>query len=156
MATVKCVKCGEEREAMAAPPFRPGTKLAELGQTVQQKVCAPCYKDWIAMSVKLVNEMRLDTTDPRAQALWLAQMKSFLNLDEGAGDPWARFLNTRVKVETTDGAVVVATLVGAEPDKLNFAEFEGGAVPTGFAPSATGARGSATIARDAVRTLESA
>src|SRR5262249_9689961 len=108
------------------------------------------------MSVKLVNETRMDTTDPRAQQLWLSQMRSFLNLDGGAGDPWSRFLNKRVRVETTNGTAVTATLIGAEPDRLNFAEFDGGNVPDGFAPSSTGAKGSATIARDAVRTIESA
>ena len=32
MATVNCVKCGLERDAMANPPFRPGTKLSDLGK----------------------------------------------------------------------------------------------------------------------------
>jgi Fe-S cluster biosynthesis and repair protein YggX len=155
--TVKCTKCGEEKPALAAPPFRPGTKLADLGQEIQEKICAGCYKSWIDMSVKLVNETRLDTTDPRGQQLWLAQMKSFLGLDTGgSGDPWARFLNQRVKVETTGGQHATATLIGLDPDRLNFAEFDGGQTPAGFTASATGARGSATIARDAVRTIEPA
>lgn len=154
MATVHCVKCGLEREGLANPPFRAGTKLEQTGKEIQEKVCALCYKDWLAMSVKLVNEMRLDTTDPRAQQLWLSQMRSFLNLDAGAADPWARYLNQRVQVETTAGQTVRATLIGADADRLNFAEFEGGTIPAGFAPSATGARGSATIARDAIKTIE--
>jgi Fe-S cluster biosynthesis and repair protein YggX len=156
MANVQCVKCGQEREAMANPPFRPGTKLADLGVEIQSKVCAPCYKDWIAMSVKLVNETRMDTTDPRGQQLWLEQMKSFLNLGGGSSDPWARFLNQRVTVQTTGGISTVATLIGLEDDRLNFAEFEGGTVPAGFTASATGARGSASIARDAITTLDAA
>jgi Fe-S cluster biosynthesis and repair protein YggX len=155
MATVKCVKCGLERDAMAAPPFRAGTKLADLGKALHEKICAACYKDWIAMSVKLVNETRMDTTDPRGQAMWLSQMKQFLNLETGS-DPWARFLNQRVKIETTEGVTTTATLIGATPDALNLAEFEGGNIPNGFAPSATGARGSATISRDHVRTVDAA
>ena len=99
---VKCIKCGEEKPGLAAPPFRPGTKLAPLGAEIQQKICSGCYKDWIAMSVKLVNELRLDTTDPRGQELWLKQMKIFLNLDESS-DPWSRHLDKRVVVETADG-----------------------------------------------------
>ena len=157
MATVvKCVKCGLERDGLANPPFRAGTKLEDLGKEIQTTICSACYKEWIAMSVKLVNETRMDTTDPRGQAMWLSQMRQFLNLDEGSGDPWARFLNQRVKIETTGGVSTVATLIGATPDALNLAEFDGGAIPAGFAPSATGARGSATIARDAVRTLDAA
>ncbi len=153
--TIRCIKCGEEKPALAAPPFRAGTKLADLGVEIQQKVCAPCYRDWINMSVKLVNEMRLDTTDPRGQEMWLKQMKLFLNLDGSASDPWMRHLDKPVAVETTGGVRARATLVGATADTLTLADFEGGSIPAGFTPS-TGARGSATIARDAVKTLEPA
>lgn len=154
--TVACVKCSKQGARMKQPPFRAGTKLADLGAEIQSKICASCYREWIDMSVKLVNEMRLDTTDPRGQALWLDQMKNFLNLSGGAADPWARFLNQRVKVETTDGVSTHATLIGADPNALNLAEFEGGKVPAGFSASTTGAKGSASIARDKVRTVEAA
>ncbi len=153
--TVHCIKCGEEKPALAAPPFRPGTKLSDLGADIQARVCAPCYRDWIAMSVKLVNELRLDTTDPRGQEIWLKQMKLFLNLEGGAADPWAKHLDKPVVLETTAGVRAKATLIGASGDTLTLADFEGGAVPDGFAPSPQ-ARGSATIARDAVKTLEPA
>ena len=154
MATVHCIKCGLDRDAMAAPPFRAGTKLADLGKEIQEKICAGCYKSWIDMSVKLINEMRLDTTDPRGQQLWLSQMKLFLNLEQETSDPWSRFLNQRVTVETTGGVKAAATMIGATADALNFAEFEGGEIPGGFSPSQTGARGSASIPRDAIRTIE--
>lgn len=156
MATVQCTKCGQEKPALSNPPFRAGTKLADLGAEIQQKICADCYKEWINMSVKLVNELRLDTTDPRGQELWLKQMKLFLGLGAEGQDAWARFLNQRVRVETAAGVATTATLIGVDADQLNFAEFEGATVPPGFTASATGARGSATIARDAVRTLEPA
>ncbi len=156
MVTVQCSKCGGEKPALANPPFRAGTKLAPLGAEIQQKICSDCYKEWIAMSVKLVNEMRLDTTDPRGQEMWLSQMKLFLGLGQEGADAWARFLDKRVAVETTAGVKAVATLVGLTAHTVNLAEFEGGAIPEGFAPSATGARGSASIARDAVRTLGTA
>lgn len=154
MALVQCIKCGQQREGLANPPFRPGTKLADLGREIQEKVCAACYKEWIAVSVKLVNETRMDTTDPRGQQLWLEQMRLFLHLDGATADPWARFLDKRVRVETTGGVSTVATLIGLDRERLNFAEFEGGTIPEGFTPSTTGARGSATIPRDAVKTLD--
>ncbi len=153
--TVQCIKCNEEKPALATPPFRAGTRLADLGTEIQQKICAPCYRDWINMSVKLVNEMRLDTTDPRGQQLWLTQMKLFLNLDGGSADPWSRHLDKPVVIETVAGVRTRATLLGATADTLTLADFEGGSIPDGFAVS-TGARGSATIARDAVKTLEPA
>lgn len=150
--TVTCIKCNEEKPALAAPPFRAGTKLGDLGAEIQQKVCAPCYKDWIAMSVKLVNELRLDTTDPRGQEIWLKQMKIFLNLD-AASDPWARHLDKRVVVETADGRTLHATLIGADDQRLTFSDFDDG-VPAGFATG--GNKGSGSIARDALKTVEPA
>lgn len=152
--TVKCTKCGEERPALANPPFRPGTKLADLGAEIQQKICASCYRDWINMSVKLVNELRLDTTDPRGQEIWLKQMKTFLALDPASADPWARHLDKRVVVELTSGERVTATLLDAREDALSLADFDGGAIPEGFTP--TGTRGSATVPRDRVRAVDAA
>jgi len=153
--TVHCIKCGEEKPQLANPPFRAGTKLGELGADIQQRICKACYSDWIAMSVKLVNELRLDTADPRGQEVWLKQMKLFLNLEGGATDPWSKHLDKHVVVETTGGVRVRATLIGASPESLTLADFEGAVIPDGFAASPT-SRGSATIARDAVKTLEPA
>src|ERR1019366_8437461 len=102
---VHCLKCSGDKPGLPNPPFRAGTRLAPLGLEIQEKICGDCYREWIAMSVKLINELRLDTTDPRGQELWLGQMKTFLNLAPPAenSDPWARFLNQRVAVETTGG-----------------------------------------------------
>jgi Fe-S cluster biosynthesis and repair protein YggX len=152
---VQCIKCNEEKPGLPNPPFRAGTKLADLGTDIQNRICAGCYRDWINMSVKLVNEMRLDTTDPRGQEVWLKQMKLFLNLEGGASDPWSRFLDKVVAIETTGGVRTKATLLSASADSLTLADFEGGSIPEGFTAS-TGARGSATIARDAVKTVEPA
>lgn len=151
--TIECTRCGAEKPALAAPPFRPGTKLAALGEEIHQKICAGCYREWIEMSVKLVNELRIDTTDPRGQELWLKQMKLFLGLEEGS-DPWARFLDKRVSVEVTNGVTVTATLVGVDDEAITLAELDGGVLPEGFVPG--GAKGSATIVRSAVRTVSSA
>jgi Fe-S cluster biosynthesis and repair protein YggX len=151
---VQCTKCGEEKPGLPNPPFRAGTKLADLGLEIQQKICGSCYKDWINMSVKLVNELRLDTTDPRGQEVWLKQMKTFLALDPATADPWARFLDKRVALELTDGARVVATLLEAREDALILADFEGAALPAGF--SAGAAKGSGVVSRDRVRAVDPA
>jgi Fe-S cluster biosynthesis and repair protein YggX len=151
---VQCTKCGQENPGLQNPPFRAGTKLADLGVEIQQKICANCYKDWINMSVKLVNELRLDTTDPRGQEIWLKQMKTFLALDPATADPWARFLDKRVALELTDGARVVGTLLEAREDALILADFEGAALPAGF--SAGAAKGSGVVSRDRVRAVDPA
>lgn len=151
---LQCTKCGEERPALPNPPFRAGTRLAELGLEIQQKICASCYKDWINMSVKLVNELRLDTTDPRGQEMWLKQMKTFLALDPATADPWAKHLDKRVTLELTDGAKVTATLLEARDELLVLADFDGATLPEGF--SAGAAKGSGTVARDRVRAVDPA
>lgn len=151
---VQCTKCGEEKPALANPPFRAGTKLGELGLEIQQRICSSCYKDWINMSVKLVNELRLDTTDPRGQEIWLTQMKTFLALDPATADPWARHLDKRVVLELVDGARVTATLLEAGESRLVLADFEGASLPDGFAAGA--AKGSGVVARDRVRALDPA
>ena len=88
---------------MAKAPFRAGTRLEALGKEIVEGICDPCYQEWIKMSVKLVNEMRLDTTDPGGQAIWLEQMKSFLGVGGSTTDPWGRFLDKRVALETRSG-----------------------------------------------------
>jgi len=149
---VQCTKCGESKPGLPNPPFRAGTRLADLGVEIQQKICGSCYKDWINMSVKLVNELRLDTTDPRGQEIWLKQMKTFLALDPATADPWARHLDKRVALELTDDARVVGTLLEAREDSLILADFEGGSLPAGF--SAGAARGSGVVSRDRVRAVD--
>lgn len=151
MANIQCTRCGTEKPALAAPPFRAGTRLGELGADIQARICAGCYREWINMSVKLVNELRLDTTDPRGQELWLQQMKTFLGLEGGAEDPWSRHLDKRVALELTDGTLVQATLLRVEASQLTLADFEGGALPEGFTAAAT--KGSGTVPRDLVRTV---
>jgi Fe-S cluster biosynthesis and repair protein YggX len=150
--TVKCIKCGEEKPALAAPPFRAGTKLGPLGEEIQQKVCSPCYKDWIAMSVKLVNELRLDTTDPRGQEMWLKQMKIFLNLDESS-DPWSRHLDKRVVVETVDGRTRHRDAHRRRRAPAHLLGLRRG-LPAGFDTGAN--KGSGALARDAIKTVEPA
>ncbi len=151
---VKCVKCSEEKPSLDKPPFRPGTKLAPLGVEITEKICAACYRDWIAMSIKLVNELRIDTTDARGQEVWLKQMKLFLNLEQSA-DPWSRHLDKKVRVETVKGVIATATLIGIDDTSLSLADFDGGSVPEGFHLNDK-SKGSASIARDAVRTVDSA
>ena len=56
----------------------------------------------------------------------------------------------------TSKVIAVGTVLRVDPDKLWRADFEGGSVPSGFAPSAVGAAGasgSASIRRDCVLTI---
>jgi Fe-S cluster biosynthesis and repair protein YggX len=154
MSTVRCTRCHAEREALAAPPFRAGTRWAPLGLEIAARICAPCYREWLEHSVRMVNEHRIDTAEPAGQAAWLAQMRAFLGLD-AARDPWARFLGRRVRIEplgAAGGGSFTARLLELDGDALWLTELDAGAPTAALAPGR--APGSVAIARDAVITLE--
>ena len=67
----------------AGPYAQPLPRLPmndELGQQVFEKVCAACWKEWLGMGIKVINEMRLDLSDERSQAMYDSYMKEFLGL----------------------------------------------------------------------------
>jgi Fe-S cluster biosynthesis and repair protein YggX len=154
--TVRCSRCQQEGAALAANPFRTSQALRSLGELVQRRVCAKCYRAWLDNSVKLINDGKLELRDDRSQHVWITQMRAFLNLDEGR-DPWKRFVGRRVRIETTANVIVIATVLRVDDEKIWVSDFDGGAIAKGFAPAQTGAlgaSGSATILRDFVRTIE--
>jgi Fe-S cluster biosynthesis and repair protein YggX len=50
----------------------------ELGKQIYEKICADCWKEWLAMGIKVINEMRLDLSDEKAQTVYDNYMKEFL------------------------------------------------------------------------------
>ncbi len=76
-ATVACARCGQEGPALASPPM-PGAVGAEL----QEKVCAPCWGEWQKMEVMVINELRLNFMDPKAQDVLVRHMREFLGLSQ--------------------------------------------------------------------------
>ncbi|MBL8679426.1 MAG: Fe(2+)-trafficking protein [Myxococcales bacterium] len=156
MNTVRCVRCRTEGAALKSNPFRAGTALVSLGEELRSSVCVDCYNAWLKSSVKIINDGKLDLREARAQHVWVSQMRAFLNLG-GTSDPWLRFVDRRVRIETTSKVVTTAMLLRADDEKLWLADFNGGAIPSGFAPTQTGAdgaSGSASILRDCVLTIE--
>ena len=75
MAMVHCLKCGQDREGLANPPFG-----GELAKEVHAKICKPCWTEWIGRQTMIINEYRLNVVDPKAQEALLAEMKTFLGL----------------------------------------------------------------------------
>lgn len=78
---VQCVKLGQEAEGMEKPPIK-----GELGQRVFENVSREGWKQWIAHSTMLINELRLDFNDPKAQKIWLAECEKFF-FGEGSALP---------------------------------------------------------------------
>ncbi len=72
---VVCIRCGQVRAKLDRPPFRGPT-----GQKIHDKICAACWREWIGMGTKVINELRLPLSDPQAQRVYDQHMMEFLNL----------------------------------------------------------------------------
>lgn len=74
---VLCQRCGKIKPKMAHPPFSNAQ-----GKMIQEKICSDCWREWIGMGTKVINELRLPLSDPRAQKEFDRHMYEFLNLKE--------------------------------------------------------------------------
>jgi Fe-S cluster biosynthesis and repair protein YggX len=72
---VLCSRCGQVKRKLPAPPFS-----NKQGQEIFAKVCADCWREWIGMGTKVINELRLPLSDPQAQKVFDQHMMEFLNL----------------------------------------------------------------------------
>lgn len=71
----RCRRCGAGEE-MAHPPMR-----GPLGEEIRNAICGACWREWIGMGTKLINELRLDLREPSAQDVYDRHMKDFLGLN---------------------------------------------------------------------------
>ena len=72
---VLCQRCNKVGKRWPSPPFRNA-----MGQEIYQKICATCFREWIGMGTKVINELRLPMNDPQAQKVYDQHMMEFLNL----------------------------------------------------------------------------
>ena len=72
---VLCQRCHQIGKQMSSPPFRNA-----IGKEIHEKICADCFRQWIGMGTKVINELRLPMSDPQAQKLYDQHMLEFLNL----------------------------------------------------------------------------
>jgi Fe-S cluster biosynthesis and repair protein YggX len=72
---VLCRRCGKIGKKLARQPFR-----SDFGKQVHESICADCWREAIGMGTKVINELRLDMSDPRAQKAWDQHIREFLNL----------------------------------------------------------------------------
>ena len=72
---IQCKRCSKTKPKMANPPFR-----NEQGRLIQEAICADCWREWIGMGTKVINELRLPLNDPQAQKIYDKHMMEFLNL----------------------------------------------------------------------------
>lgn len=74
---ILCARCGRVNPKLPAPPFS-----HPQGRFIYERICSPCWKEWIGMGTKVINELRLPLADPQAQKLFDQHMMEFLNLSE--------------------------------------------------------------------------
>ena len=72
-----CRRCGKAQPKLEEAPF-----LNALGRQIQETICQVCWREWIAMSIKVVNEYRLNLLSPRGNEVYDSHMKEFLGLED--------------------------------------------------------------------------
>jgi len=77
MADVTCIRCGQTRAALDRPPYPDA-----LGRGIAEKICAVCWEECKRMQVMVINEHRLDLSDPRAQEILEKSIRDFLGFGE--------------------------------------------------------------------------
>lgn len=75
-ADFKCARCGSTSGKMGKAPFK-----GPVGEKVFAGVCEPCWREWIAMGTKVINELGLQLADPKAQEVYDQYMMEFLQLE---------------------------------------------------------------------------
>lgn len=78
MAVVTCSRCKRSAEGLPRAPM-----AGPMGQTFLESVCASCWKEWLGMQVKYINEYRLNPLDPRHFEFLMEQARAFLGLGPG-------------------------------------------------------------------------
>lgn len=68
-------RTGEVGPRLRRPPFR-----NLLGRVVYENVSATSWQEWIGMGTKVINELRLPLSDPKAQEVYDQHLIDFLNL----------------------------------------------------------------------------
>ncbi|MAT40640.1 MAG: hypothetical protein CL946_13665 [Ectothiorhodospiraceae bacterium] len=80
MATLKCSRCGQEREAVTNVAFYTG----DVKDKLMANACQVCWDEWIKMQIMIINEYRLNLMDPKTDEFLNKQVLAFFNLDGGA------------------------------------------------------------------------
>ncbi len=70
-----CARCGRPSGKLEKPPFK-----GPLGQRILEQVCQPCWREWIGMGTKVINEMGLQLANRAHQDTYDQYMIEFLQL----------------------------------------------------------------------------
>ena len=73
MRMVHCLKLGEELEGMSFPPFS-----NEIGQKIFDNISKQAWQMWLGQQTMIINENRLDMSNPAHRSYLMQQMEFFL------------------------------------------------------------------------------
>lgn len=76
---VHCQRCLRDAEVISEPTY-PGP----LGDELRSAICADCWAEWQRAEVMVINELRLNFMDPKAQQILTHHMREFLGLGSEA------------------------------------------------------------------------
>ena len=75
-AGFRCARCGRVDDQLPKRPFK-----GEVGEKILANVCAGCWKEWIGMGTKVINELSLVLGSPSGQRTYDQYMIEFLQLE---------------------------------------------------------------------------
>lgn len=76
-ANFACARCGRPSGQLAKPPFK-----GSIGEKVFNHVCTSCWREWIGMGTKVINELGLQLSSKAGQDAYDQYMVEFLQLDQ--------------------------------------------------------------------------
>jgi Fe-S cluster biosynthesis and repair protein YggX len=71
--TVSCVKLHKDLPGLPYPPFK-----GELGERIYSSISQEAWKGWLGHSTMVINENRLNPSDPEAQKILMRELEKFL------------------------------------------------------------------------------
>ena len=71
-----CRRCGRANPRLDEPPF-----LNDLGKRIQETICQSCWREWFAMSIKVINEYRLNLLSPQGNQIYETHLREFLGIE---------------------------------------------------------------------------
>ena len=82
MSDQTCARCHDRQPGIDSMiPFR-----SPLREEVKAQVCADCWKQWLDMQIKVINEFALNLGDVRSHDIIEAHARDFLGRGDGGTD----------------------------------------------------------------------
>jgi Fe-S cluster biosynthesis and repair protein YggX len=75
-AGFSCARCAAPKGQLPKPPFK-----GALGEKIYANVCQACWREWIAMGTKVINELGLVLSTKAGQDTYDQYMMEFLQLE---------------------------------------------------------------------------